>query len=89
LLTSIAKGWVALGFNVQLDGVLRRYWFLSLFLYSPLSHVMGSSGFDLLRYPTLSSSDLKAAIPSLSDVDPRILARIDVEGTKSRIYNYA
>jgi tRNA uridine 5-carboxymethylaminomethyl modification enzyme len=85
LLTSIAKGWVALGFDVQLDGVLRRYWFFSLF---PLSHVMGSSGFDLLRYPTLSSSDLKVAIPSLSDVDPRILSRIDVEGTKSRINNY-
>jgi hypothetical protein len=49
---------------------------------------MCSSGFDLLRYPTLSSSDLKVAIPSLSDVDPRILARIDVEGTKSRINNY-
>jgi len=35
----------------------------------------------MLRYPKLSTSDLKEAIPELSSIDPQLLARIDIDGS--------
>ena len=32
----------------------------------------------MVRYPGINTSDLKNAIPQLSDADPQILARIDI-----------
>lgn len=36
--------------------------------------------FDMLRYPHISTRDLKVVFPELADVDPAILERIDIEG---------
>lgn len=38
------------------------------------------SAFELLRYPGVTTMNLKAIIPALSDIDPYILTRIDVDG---------
>ncbi|KAF8229262.1 GIDA-domain-containing protein [Tricholoma matsutake] len=35
---------------------------------------------QLLRYPGINASDLRNIIPELSDADPQILARIDIDG---------
>jgi hypothetical protein len=34
----------------------------------------------MLRYPGIKASNLNKAIPQLYDVDPQILARIDIDG---------
>ena len=34
----------------------------------------------MLRYPKVSTAELKAALPKLEQVDPQILSRIDIEG---------
>ncbi|KAF9005147.1 glucose inhibited division protein A-domain-containing protein [Cyathus striatus] len=38
------------------------------------------SAFELLRKPETNCADLKVVLPELSDIDPRILARIDIDG---------
>lgn len=38
------------------------------------------SAFDLLRYPTISTSTLLSALPSLSSYPSRILRRVEIEG---------
>jgi hypothetical protein len=45
------------------------------------SHGNIRSGYEMLRYPKLSTSDLKEAIPELSSIDPQLLARIDIDGS--------
>ena len=42
---------------------------------------LGRSAFDLLRYPHVKSTDFVKSIPALSTLDPRVLARVDVNGT--------
>jgi hypothetical protein len=39
------------------------------------------SAFDLLGYPHIRSTDFVKSIPALSTLDPRVLARVDVNGT--------
>lgn len=75
----LLQGWTAHGFTVQHDGVLRRsvYSKLMLTFHRLTCHF---SAFELLRYPTINTSDLICAIPELSDADPQILARIDIDG---------
>lgn len=41
---------------------------------------MGHSAFDMLSYPHIRSADFVKAIPALSTLDPRILARVDIDG---------
>jgi tRNA uridine 5-carboxymethylaminomethyl modification enzyme len=36
--------------------------------------------FELLRYPKVSTQELKRALPELNNVDPQLLARIDIDG---------
>lgn len=43
------------------------------------------SAFELLRYPGVATANLKAIIPALANVDPYILARIDVDGRFGRL----
>jgi len=38
------------------------------------------SAFHLLRYPTVTTERLKAIIPELADIDPKLSARLDIEG---------
>ena len=40
----------------------------------------------MLRHPHISTTDLKVVFPDLTDVDPAILTRIDIEGTPTSIY---
>ena len=42
---------------------------------------VGPSAFDLLRYPHIRSADFVTSIPALSTFDPRVLARVDIDGT--------
>ena len=42
---------------------------------------VGRSAFDLLRYPQVRSADFVTSIPALSTFDPRVLARVDIDGT--------
>jgi hypothetical protein len=42
---------------------------------------VGRSAFDLLRYPHTRSADFVTSIPALSTFDPRVLARVDIDGT--------
>jgi hypothetical protein len=51
-----------------------------LTIVPPVLTPFASSAFDMLRYPRVSTADLKIAIPDLSTVDSQILARIDIEG---------
>jgi len=39
------------------------------------------SAFHMLRHPGVTTSSLSHIIPELSDVDPLLLSRIDIEGT--------
>lgn len=39
------------------------------------------SAFGMLRYPHIRSIDFVKSIPALSALDPRVLARVDVNGT--------
>ena len=54
-------------------------------IYFPLSKwntsKTGRSAFDLLSYPHIKSADFVTSIPALSTLDPRILARADIDGT--------
>lgn len=43
------------------------------------------SAFELLRYPGVTAATLAPAVPELADVDATILARVDIDGTPSRI----
>lgn len=40
------------------------------------------SAFDLLRNPTITTSELKKVIPELTSIDPAILARVDIDGER-------
>jgi len=42
---------------------------------------MGRSAFDMLSHPHMRSADFVKSIPALNSLDPRILARIDIDGT--------
>lgn len=39
------------------------------------------SAFELLCYPHIKSADFVTSIPALSTIDPRVLARVDIDGT--------
>ena len=41
-----------------------------------------SSAFDMMRFPWITTSVLKGAVPALSSIDPHILARVDVDGAQ-------
>ncbi|KAF8881583.1 glucose inhibited division protein A-domain-containing protein [Infundibulicybe gibba] len=41
------------------------------------------SAFEMLRYPGITTSSLKAAVPLLADIDPQVLLRIDIDGQYS------
>jgi len=41
------------------------------------------SAFYLLRYPGVTTATMQSVVPELADVDPRILARIDIDGEHS------
>lgn len=38
------------------------------------------SAFYMLRYPGVTTESMKTFIPDLSDIDPQLLARVDIEG---------
>lgn len=38
------------------------------------------SGFDLLANPRITMSDIIPAIPALGTIDPRLLARVQIDG---------
>jgi tRNA uridine 5-carboxymethylaminomethyl modification enzyme len=38
------------------------------------------SAFYMLRYPGVTTESMKAFIPDLTDIDPQLLSRIDIEG---------
>ena len=38
------------------------------------------SAFHILRYPGMTTSALVPMVPELADVDPTLLARVDIEG---------
>jgi len=42
---------------------------------------VGRSAFDLLSHPHIRSADFVTSIPALSTLDPRVLARVDIDGT--------
>jgi hypothetical protein len=41
---------------------------------------VGRSAFHMLRYPHFRSADLVKTIPALNTLDPRVLARVDING---------
>lgn len=47
---------------------------------------MERSAFQILRYPGVTCADLKILIPGLSDIDERILSRIDIDGKENSIF---
>ena len=59
--------------------MLRRFAYFAI-CYAVFYLSRGLSAFELLRYPGINASDFKKAIPGISDVDPQILARIDIDG---------
>ena len=50
-------------------------------LYKWNASKVGCSAFDLLSYPHIRSADFVTSIPALSTFDPRVLARVDIDGT--------
>jgi len=38
------------------------------------------SAYDMLRYPKVTTAELRVAIPELSAIDPQILSRVDIDG---------
>ena len=53
--------------------------FFPLFKWNPSK--VGRSAFDLLSYRHIRSADFVTSIPALSTFDPRVLARVDIDGT--------
>lgn len=43
-------------------------------------YISGHSGLDMLRNPGMSCARLAQAIPELGKLDPKVLARVDIEG---------
>jgi len=50
-------------------------------LFGLITLKMGRSAFDMLSHPHMRSADFVKSIPALNSLDPRILARIDIDGT--------
>lgn len=52
------------------------------FIFALYSRVIPTlcSAFEMLRYPNIRSTDLQGLVPGLSEIDPAILARIDIDG---------
>jgi len=76
------QGWKDHGFVVKLDGILRRCDGPSS-LSKRLTPKLTCSAFDMLSHPYLRSADFVDLIPALGAIDPRILARVDVDGMLS------
>ena len=47
---------------------------------SPWRHLRPISGFDLLANPRVLINDIVPAIPALGTIDPRLLARVQIDG---------
>ena len=75
------KGWEALGFEVKKDGAYRKWVPRGAFFETTHTHYPLCSAYDLLRFPQITVTDIVKAMPSLSDVSPRVLQRIEIEGT--------
>jgi tRNA uridine 5-carboxymethylaminomethyl modification enzyme len=75
------QGWGDHGFVVKLDGILRRYGGASP--SKRLTVKPTCSAFDMLSHPHIRSADFVDLIPALGAVDPRIMARVDIDGVLS------
>ena len=75
------QGWRDHGFVVKLDGILRRYDVPSLSKRLILKPT--DSAFDMLNHPHIRSADFVDVIPALGAIDPRIMARVDIDGVLS------
>jgi tRNA uridine 5-carboxymethylaminomethyl modification enzyme len=75
------QGWKDHGFVVKLDGILRRCDGPSSSKRLTLKPTC--SAFDMLSHPHIRSSNFVDLIPALGAIDPRIMARVDIDGVPS------